>query len=229
MPKITSVEPQKKSASRRTHRFNVYLDGQFAFGADEDLVVDRRLIVGKEVSKEELEKLIWEAEVGKLMDRVYVLFDRRARSEKEVRDYLNNLSFKRKVKDQDEISDQAIELVVENLKRKGLLNDLEFAKAWLESRSKKKGIQVIKSELFKKGISREVIDEVLHWYSEHGAGDSQGQVAEKLLIKRLPRLRMLSEMEQKKKAYEFLMRRGFDYDLVKSIVEKVLKKEYTSS
>ena len=57
MPKITSVEPQKKNL----RRFNVYLDGEFAFGADEDLVVNKRLVVGKEISKEDLEKILFEA------------------------------------------------------------------------------------------------------------------------------------------------------------------------
>ena len=79
MPKITSVEPQKKNPKR----FNVFMDGEFAFGADEDLVVFYRLVPGKVVEREELDKLIYEAEVGKLMERVYGLFSVRQRSEKE--------------------------------------------------------------------------------------------------------------------------------------------------
>ena len=43
MSKITSVEPQKKNPKR----FSIFLDGEFAFGADEDLVVDKRLVVAK--------------------------------------------------------------------------------------------------------------------------------------------------------------------------------------
>ena len=43
MPKITSVEVQKRNPGR----FNIFLDGEFVFGADEDLVVDHRLIPGK--------------------------------------------------------------------------------------------------------------------------------------------------------------------------------------
>ena len=54
MPKVTSVEPQKKNSKR----FNVFLDGQFAFGADEDLVVNYRLVPGKIIEQKDLEKLI---------------------------------------------------------------------------------------------------------------------------------------------------------------------------
>ena len=34
--------------------------------------------------------------------------------------------------------------------------------------------------------------------------------------------------EFKKKAYGYLMRQGFDYSLIKNLVENVLKKEYTT-
>lgn len=217
--KITSVEPQKKNP----HRFNIYLDGKFEFGADEDLVVDQRLVVGKEIYADQLEKLLWEAEVGKLMERIYGLFDRRMRTEKEVKEYLRNLSFKRKVKGQEEISDQAVELIINKLKQKRLINDTEFAQAWIESRGKKKGVQVLKNELYKKGVDRAIIEEVI---DVEGLSFVQDQAAEKLLIKRLPRWKGLSVLDQKRKSTEFLMRRGFDYDLVKDTVEKVLGKEY---
>lgn len=214
--KITSVEPQKKNP----HRFNIFLDGQFAFGADEDLVVDRRLITGKEISKEDFEQLLQGAEIGKLMERMYGLLGRRQRSEKEIRDYLRQLSFKRKLKDQGEISSPIVQALIEKLKKKGLLNDLEFAKAWVDSRSKKKGLRAIKMELIKKGISREIIEEVL----EVSEG-SQEETAGKLLEKKMRVWKNLPKMEFKQKAIQFLMRRGFNYETSKQVIEKVLEKE----
>ncbi len=228
--KVTQVERQKKSASRRTKRFNVYLDGQFAFGADEDLVVERRLVVGKALSPIDLEKILFEAEVGKLMVRVYGLLNIRIRSEKEIRDYLKNLSFKRslrsgdlkrRLKESEEISDVVIESLVAKLNQKGLLNDLEFAKAWVLSRGKKKGSNLLKAELFKKGISREIVDLVI---DEKLLTNGEEQVAEKLLEKRLLRLSALPHQEKKQKALEFLVRRGFSYTTAKEVVEKLLKK-----
>ena len=70
MPKVTSVEPQKKNPNR----FNIFLDNAFAFGADEDLVVEHRLIVGKILEPDQVERLLFESEVGKLMERMYRLF-----------------------------------------------------------------------------------------------------------------------------------------------------------
>lgn len=222
--KITSVEPQKKNlpAGRQgPRRFNIFLDGQFAFGTDEDLVVEWRLVSGKTLTATDLKKILFESEVGRLMERMYRLFNIRQRSEKEVRDYLKNLSFKRKAENEEGISEIAVNLLIEKLKQKRLLNDEEFAKTWVESRSKKKGIQSIKSELYKKGIDKQIIDEVM---GQQSSNTSQEPTATRLLQKRLPRLLNLPYSERKNKAYQFLMRRGFEYDLVKSVVENVLKK-----
>lgn len=217
--KITSVEPQKKNP----HRFNIFLDGQFAFGADEDLVVDRRLIAGKEINEEELQTLLEEAELGKLMERLYGLLGRRQRSEKEIRDYLKQLSFKRKVKDDAEISQLVADKLIEKLKRKGLVNDLDFARAWVESRSKKKGMVALKSELFQKGIDREIIEEVISSeFIVHG----QKQTAKKLLQKKMKIWKNLPKLEFKQKSLRFLLSRGFDYEISKEVLENLLKEDY---
>lgn len=206
MPKVTSIEPQK----RNPRRFNIYLDGQFAFGADEDLVVNRRLVAGKEILPEDLDKILFEAEVGKLMGRMYRLFNIRQRSEKEVRDYL-------KIKNQ--ISDLVIETLVDTLKRKGMINDLEFAKAWVEARKKRKGKIVIKLELQQKGISKEIIEEALSLVI------NEERVAKEALEKKIRHWKNLSNMEFRRKATDFLMRRGFEYEVVKQVVEKFLQKD----
>src|SRR5581483_3810548 len=218
--KITLVELQKKN----NKRFNIYLNGQFAFGADEDLIVERRLVVGKEINPQELEKILFEAEVGKLMMRMYLLFNVRPRSEKEIREYLKNLSFKRKVKDQEEISEVVIESLVEKLKQKELINDLVFAKAWMESRrnSKKKGKNIIKAELYQKGIDREIVEEV---FSEQLTDDSEQQLAKEALEKKMRIWKNLPDQEFKKKATEFLVRRGFEYSLAKDVVNNLLQSQ----
>lgn len=215
MPKITSVEPQKKNP----HRFNIFLDGQFAFGADEDLVVNRRLVVGKEIAAQDLDKILFEAQVGKLMERMHRLFNIRQRSEKEVRDYFKNLSFKRKVKGQEEISSYIVDATVQQLKQKGLLNDEQFARDWTESRRKKYGLNRIKQELFQKGIAREIIEEVI---SDRREEISETNLATQVLQKKLKTWKNLPELELKKKAYEYLMRRGFEYSVVKETVRTIL-------
>lgn len=216
MPKITSVEPQKKNP----HRFNIFLDGEFAFGADEDLVVEYRLIPGKLLDTSDVEKLLFEAEVGKLMERMYRLFSIRQRSEKEVRDKLKIKNYELRTKGKEQVSNLAIEQLINKLKAKGMIDDLEFAKLWVESRGKKYGVNRIKMELYQKGIDREIIEEVIGGQSI----ENSALVARKLIDKKLERWKNLPPMELKKKAFDFLLRCGFDYEQVKGIVENILRK-----
>ncbi len=222
MPKITSVEPQKKSASRRTKRFNIFIDGEFAFGADEDLVVNRRLVVDKIIDPEELNKILFEAEVGKLMERMYRWFSIRQHSEKEVRDHFRVKNLEARVKTKEEIAPLVIDVLIEALKKKGMVNDLEFAKAWTEARrkSKQKGIKAIKAELFQKGIDKEIIEEVTGVESQES---SEKDLAKQALEKKLKYWKNLPVLAFRKKAFEFLMRKGFEYDVIKEAVEKATR------
>jgi regulatory protein len=217
MPRVTQVERQKKNPQR----FNIFLDGVFAFGADEDLVVNFRLLPGKEFPQSDLEKLLYEAEVGKLMERMYRLFNVRQRSEREVRDYFRKLNFKRKMEDWDTISDLVVDQVIERLKRKSMINDEAFARSWVDARrrSKRKGSIAIKAELMQKGVDREVINQVL---SEEVVDEVK--MALESLEKKSKNWQSLPDMEFKKKAYQYLLRQGFEYGVVVRVVEKIVQK-----
>ena len=216
--RITSVKPQKSS-----NRFNIFLDGKFALGVGEDLIVDKRLLTGKEINQKELEELIFEVEAEKLMEKIYLLLNLRPRSEKEIRDYLKYVSFKRKIKGGDEISDLVIDYILQKLKQKELINDLEFARLWVTSRSKKMGPLVLKSELFKKGISKEIIDQVSSVIYQ---ASSQEITAKILIDKKLKRWKNLPKLILRKKAIEFLLRKGFGYGLSKSLVDNLVGLKY---
>ncbi len=217
MPKVTSVEPQKKNPKR----FNIFLDGVFAFGADQDTIVNFRLVPGKVIEQKDLETIIFETQVGKILDRMYAWFGVRQRSEGEVRQKFKIKNLKLKIQDKEQISDIVVESAIQKLKEKKLIDDLEFAKSWVESRSRKLGPNVLKMELIKKGIDREVIEEVMNIKDENSKDPIE--VARALLEKRIDRVKNLPEPEKKKKLLEFLIRRGFDYSLARDLVEETLR------
>ena len=84
----------------------------------------------------------------------------RPRSEKEVRDRLKIKYQKSNLKDLELIIDR----VIQKLKKYNFVNDLEFAKKWIESRMKFKprSLRLIKLELKKKGISDDIIQAIIH-------------------------------------------------------------------
>lgn len=149
-------------------------------------------------------------QIQKLLQRVYRLLSIRPRSEKEIRDYLA----RKKAQKPDEI--------IEKLKEQDLVNDERFAREWVEARRKKKGKIAIKLELLQKGISKEIIGEAI---SLQQSAISEENIAQKLLDKKINLWKNLSSMEFRRKATGFLMRRGFEYEVVKQVVEKFLQKD----
>lgn len=210
--KITQVEPQKNNPGR----FNVYLDGNFAFGASEDLVVNLKLVPGKNIDNAQLKKLLDDTEVDKLLGKLYRWFGIRMRSEKETRDYL-----KRKKTDI-----VLVENLVNRLKDRGLINDFEFAKLWISARrsSKKQGIFRIKSELLQKGISKDIVDEAVSSKTDC----NEDIISRQAIEKKLKTWQKLPDVEFKRKAYGFLLRKGFAYAVVQRTVDYLMNKLYNN-
>ena len=142
--------------------------------------------------------------MDEVFDRYYNLTLRflsfRPRSEKEVKDYLEK-------KFRKSPNENLVSLILKKLKEKNFLNDLEFAKWWIENR--KKGIRLIKLELFGKGISKETIEEACSMFDIVG---KENRLLEKLIDKK------------KNLTYEkliaYLLRRGFDYDTIRGALKK---------
>ena len=118
--RITALEPQKRS--RR--RYNVYLDGEFAFGLAETEAV--RLTLGDWLSDEEITALKEADDVERAREKALSYLSYRPRSETELERYLKDKEF----------SDRVIEDVIERLRRVELVDDREFARFWVENRTR---------------------------------------------------------------------------------------------
>ncbi|KKR23766.1 MAG: Regulatory protein RecX, partial [Candidatus Daviesbacteria bacterium GW2011_GWB1_39_5] len=83
-------------------------------------------------------------------------------------------------------------------------------------------IRAIKSELFQKGIDKEIIEKVI---SDTRYEISEEELAKQALEKKIKYWKNLDPKKLYQKSIEFLLRKGFDYEVVKSVIEKVIKKE----
>lgn len=150
----------------------------------------------------------------KLIERVYRLLSIRDRSEKEIRDYIKRRNFNFKMKGRDLITEIEVEEVLAKLKEKGLINDERFAEAWVQSRSRKYGPIKIKQELAQKGIRNFELQI-----------QNELEVASQLLERKIQSWKDLESLELKKKALDFLLRRGFEFSVAEEVVEKFIKKD----
>lgn len=198
MPVITSIKQQKLKG-----RVNVYLDGEFSFGIDLDSFVLLNLQVGQSLTQDEIEKAKNTSNFQKNLEKVYRFAMVRPRSEKEFRDYFRRKHF-------DESNHESL---IKKLKQLDLLNDLEFAKAWANSRLKKKSVKVVRLELSQKGIDRNVIEDVL---SDVKVDDFS--IAKRLIEKRLYKWQNLDSKTKKLKMSQYLAGKGFDWNVIEKVV-----------
>lgn len=100
------------------------------------------------------------------------------------------------------------DLIVERLVERGYVDDVKFARYYVENRFVKKGVsrKRLKMELMKKGISQEIIDEVL------GERNDEEEIL-KIIAKK--RAKYTDD-----KLVTYLCRQGFSYDLARDLVEK---------
>lgn len=144
----------------------------------------------------------------------------RPRSEKEVRERLRIRNQESGIKNLNSIIDQ----VIQKLKEYNFINDLEFARKWIESRMKfrPRSLRLIKLELKKKGISDETIQTIIH--DSKFIIHSDLEQARKLVKKRLSRYKGLDRQKTYEKLGRFLASKGFDWNTIKDSIDEVLKK-----
>ncbi len=194
---ITALHVQK----RDKQRVNVYLDGEFAFGVPIDVAAT--LHTGQWLSDEEIERLKALDAYARARDLAFNYLAVRPRSTMEVRIYLRRKGF----------DEQTVESVIQRLEELEYLNDEAFARFWIEERERfrPRGPMALRHELRQKGITPEIIDKVL--------ADVNVEVsARRALASRARRWAHLDEQAFRKKAQDFLARRGFPYDVIRDVV-----------
>lgn len=154
----------------------------------------------------------------KLKDYAFRFLSFRPRSLKEVKGRLMQFSIKRGIPPQ--IGDQ----VINELTSQGLIDDTEFAKWWIEQRHtfRPKGTRVIRMELLQKGVSREIVEQVLTLTVE--SKNKELELAFSAASKKLSLWHRLPKDEIKIKVGNFLARRGFDWEIIYKVIDSLVKK-----
>lgn len=137
----------------------------------------------------------------------------RPRTSSEIQKYLDKIGAADEVKKQ----------VIAKLEHLNLINDKAFIEWWVQQRSnfRPRALRFIKLELKQKGIPRELIDSA---FVEYLPSDEE-KFAESFAEKKLKRIKNLSPLEIKKKLFQALASRGFSYETIQTVVDKLLKKE----
>jgi regulatory protein len=205
MGKITAITTQ-----RRPGRYNIMVDGTFALAVSEKVLADLKLSVGQEINEIEAEKAAEAEETHKALTAALRFLEVRARSENEIQTRLKTHGY----------NQSTINTVIARLRGFGLVDDEQFANAWIESRSRSQpgGVHKLKSELSQKGVDRTTVDRAVAQITE----ESQLDLARKALSKR--RQSSYAAPEERRAAYArdagFLARRGFGWNIAQAVLKE---------
>lgn len=146
----------------------------------------------------------------KFYEKALKFLSYRPRSEKEIRE---NLAKKK-------AASSLIDLVIKKLQQQRFLNDREFAKWWVEQRTivKPMGKRLIKMELTKKGIDKELIDEIFDDIED--IINNELEMVRKLVQRKFNKYKNTDKQIIYRRLGGFLSRRGFDYDTIKKVIDE---------
>lgn len=213
--KITNLTAQVN----HPERLNLFMDGQFKLSLDIAQVVNLGLKVGMEVSVERLAELEQESAFGKLYAQALNYCLVRPRSVRELRDYLQNKSLpanyktrRGEVKQRPGLAPELTERVLLKLQQKHYLDDVKFAAWWVENRFRTKGVSSrrLRQDLVSKGVSNEIIEQVLTELQRDDVSELAKIIAKK--ARRYP---------DRHKLMRYLTSRGFNYEDIKQAIDRI--------
>lgn len=121
-------------------------------------------------------------------------------------------------------ADDLIANVISNLKELKFIDDFEFSRWWIDQRNRSsiRGNHLIRYELKNKGISKEIINDLLS-QSDKNLEFEKADLLIKKQISKLPK--MFDSGKTKTKFYNFLFRRGFSSELIYKVIDENFKND----
>ncbi len=201
MPVITRLIQGKKNP----HRVNLYIDGVFAFALSLDEVAKQGLKPGLALTETQLASLKQTDEDQYLYAKILNFLSYRPRTIHEVRARLRKYGLTA-LPSQNKI--------IQRLQSSGYLDDLAFARWFIESRNthKPRSVRLLQHELKVKGVSEAIIKSVTK-----DIADEQATIAH-ILSRKLGQPRKL-DPETRQKISRLLARQGFPWVKVKEVVK----------
>lgn len=191
MPKITQITVQEKNKNR----CNVFVDGGFFIALPIELVYKHSLSVGLEIIPREFEQIVFEKDKSDALNKSIEYVSKSLKTKKQVKTYLLNKGYSLKI----------VDYCLEKLIEYRYIDDVEYAKRFIESTSNYQGVNLTRYKLMMKGLSKQDIEQVY----ENVEIDSKKN-AKDLAEKRLKNKEITRELLSK--TYRYLISKGFTYE-----------------
>ena len=197
---ISKIERQK-----RGKKYNLYLDGAFAFSVFEETILQFNLCSQQVLEEKEAKAILEFDQKNRALNQAYKLLGIRPRSQQEMQKRLEK-----------NYSSEIVKELIAKLEEKKLLSDRDFTKFWLSaSQYKLKSKKQIEYELYQKKVPETEIQQALTEIT----AEEELTKAKKLVEKIQARYQDLSEFSRKQKLINYLARRGFNWEVIREAVD----------
>ena len=212
---ISKIEPQKRKG-----RYNVYINDIFAFGVDEEVLLQFELKKGLHITSELQKEIESEDTFAKAYSKTLNYLSHSLRTEKQIRDYL--------VKNEIDLYTNRI---IGTLKELKLIDDLIYSESYVRTMANvnQKGPRNIEQDLKQRGVSEHTIMDALMEYPE----DQQLENAINLAEKKWTKTKNSSTFESIQKVKQYLVNKGYNFEQADQAIstidtEKDQDEEYRS-
>ena len=185
---ITKVQALTKQ------KYRIFLDGESAFAVYKGELSRYHLEEGAVLPPEVYEELVNRVLKKRATLRAMHILERTDKTEAQLRRKL----------EESEYPKEAVESAIAYVTSYGYLDDRRYAEHYIEWKKQGNGKARLKMELVQKGISREIIEEVLE---STDFGETREMIRQIILKKRKTDIPM--NEKEKQRLYGFLMRKGF--------------------
>ncbi len=201
MLQITEISPQKK----RDGYYNIFVDQAFFCSLSELQLATLQLKVGQQLSNTDQANIKKASAITKTYNRALYYLRYGPRTIWQMNKYLVDKGYEQ----------EHIDATIHILTAEKYLNDELYATSFVQDRQtfKPRSKQMLTAELRRKGISNDTITNVLGGLGEN----DQLNAITTIISKKIKQ----SKYQDKKKLTEYLLRQGFSYYNIKSVIENI--------
>ncbi len=205
--KIVRIEVQKKNS----FRYSLFGEQGFIIGVSDSTLSTLNLKKGSIITQDQYLKIEESEERWKIREYFLRLLGRR-----------DHASFELKKKGyKKEYSSELMDDILEELESKGYINNLKFAEKFVHDKFEfnQWGPNKIRNHLRSKKINSAIIEQAID--SQLQSGDELS-VIQDLFKKKKPSLLRTSPEKRKKKLFDYLLRKGFNSDIIFRHIDNLL-------
>lgn len=205
---ISRIEIQKKDQMR----YSLFSEKGFIIGISETVLLNLNIQKGTELTAKLYEQILNEENQWKIRDYLVKLLSRRDHASFELIQKAAKKGF----------DSEIVQQIIDELEEKKYINNRAFAQKFVHDKFEfnKWGSNKIRAELIRKNIPKVYIENAIE---QQFGKEVVRKALTQLTIKKRPSLLRTNPEKRKKKLFDFLMRKGYDTNMILKEIDALMK------